>query len=106
MKDQIEGILDIDKKTQDIVEKTEREIESERENLRLTLTKMENEATENAKKTAQEKFDEIIQKAEAEADSRRTENEKSLKEIDALYEVDKEKLINTAFNKFILGKDE
>lgn len=106
MKDQIEGILDIDKKTQDIVEKTEREMESERENLRLTLTKMENEATENAKKTAQEKFDEIIKKAEAEADSRRAENEKSLKEIDALYEVDKEKLINTAFNKFILGKDE
>lgn len=106
MRDKIEGILDIDKKTQDLVEKTEGEIEKERESLRLALTKMENESTENAKKIAQEKFDEIIAQAEAEANKRRSKNQEQLKEIDVLYEQNKEKLINKAFNQFILGKDE
>lgn len=106
MKDKIEGILEIDKKTQDIVAKTEKAIEEERENLRITLTKMENEATENAKKIAQDEFDKIISEAEDKANKKRQANEEILKEVDTLYEKNKEELINTAFNKFILGRDE
>ena len=104
MKDKIEGILDIDKKTQEIVERTEKEIEREKESLRIILTEMENKSNENAKKIAQEKFDEIVKAAEIESDIKRKENEEVLKEVDKLYEEKKEELIKVAFEKFILGR--
>lgn len=104
MKDKIEGILDIDKKTQDIVERTEKEIEGEKESLRILLTEMENKSNENAKKVAQEKFDEIVNSAEIEASIRKKENEEVLKEVDKLYDENKEALIEAAFEKFILGR--
>lgn len=104
MKDKIEGILDIDKKTQDIVESTEKEIEGEKESLRILLTEMENKSNENAKKVAQEKFDEIVKAAESEASIRKKENEEVLKEVDKLYDENKEALIEAAFEKFILGR--
>ena len=106
LKERIEGILDIDKKTQDITEKTEVEIEREREDLRITLTNMENESNERAKTIAQEKFDEILKEAEEKANKRKSENEESLKEVDILFEKNKEILLEEAFNKFILGKEE
>lgn len=106
MKDKIEGILAIDKKTQDIVEETEKKIKEGREKLKETLTNMENESNENAKKSAQEQFDAIISKAEEEAKKREDANKEKLKEIDLLYEKNKQSLIDTAFNKIILGRDE
>ena len=106
LKERIEGILDIDKKTQDITEKTEVEIEREREDLRITLTNMENESNERAKTIAQEKFDEILKEAEEKANKRKSENEESLKEVDILFEKNKEILLEEAFNRFILGKEE
>ena len=104
MKDKIEGILDIDKKTQDIVERTEKEIEGEKESLRILLTEMENKSNENAKRVAQEKFDEIVKAAESDASIRKKENEEVLKEVDKLYDENKEALIEAAFEKFILGR--
>lgn len=106
MKERIEGILEIDKKTQDITERTEIQIEKDWEDLRVTLTDMENKSNERAKKIAQEKFDEILKDAEEKADKRKSENEESLKKVDILFEKNKEILLEEAFNRFILGKEE
>ena len=75
LKERIEGILEIDKKTQDITERTEIQIEKDWEDLRVTLTDMENKSNERAKKIAQEKFDEILKEAEEKVDKRKSENE-------------------------------
>lgn len=106
LKERIEGILEIDKKTQDITERTEIQIEKDWEDLRVTLTDMENKSNERAKKIAQEKFDEILKDAEEKADKRKSENEESLKKVDILFEKNKEILLEEAFNRFILGKEE
>lgn len=106
MKERIEGILEIDKKTQDITERTEIQIEKDWEDLRVTLTDMENKSNERAKKIAQEKFDEILKDAEEKAYKRKSENEESLKKVDILFEKNKEILLEEAFNRFILGKEE
>ena len=106
LKERIEGILEIDKKTQDITERTEIQIEKDWEDLRVTLTDMENKSNERAKKIAQEKFDEILKEAEEKADKRKSENEESLKKVDVLFEKNKEILLEEAFNRFILGKEE
>lgn len=106
MKEKIEGILEIDKKTQDIVERTDAKIEEEKTNLRETLTKMEKDSNEKAKITAQEKFDEILKEAEEEAEKKRLKNEEDLKKVDILFEKDKNILLEKAFNKFILDKDD
>lgn len=106
LKERIEGILEIDKKTQDITERTEIQIEKDWEDLRVTLTDMENKSNERAKKIAQEKFDEILKDAEEKADKRKSENEESLKKVDVLFEKNKEILLEEAFNRFILGKEE
>lgn len=106
LKEKIEGILEIDKKTQDIVERTDAKIEEEKTNLRETLTKMEKDSNEKAKITAQEKFDEILKEAEEEAEKKRLKNEEDLKKVDILFEKDKNILLEKAFNKFILDKDD
>lgn len=106
LKEKIEGILEIDKKTQDIVERTDAKIEEEKTNLRETLTKMEKDSNEKAKTTAQEKFDEILKEAEEEAEKKRLKNEEDLKKVDILFEKDKNILLEKAFNKFILDKDD
>lgn len=106
LKERIEGILEIDKKTQDITERTEIQIEKDWEDLRVTLTDMENKSNERAKKIAQEKFDEILKDAEEKAYKRKSENEESLKKVDILFEKNKEILLEEAFNRFILGKEE
>ena len=106
MKDKIEGIIDIDKRTQEIVADTENKIQSYRDKLKDTLTQMENESNEKAKKAAQEQFDAIISEAEKEAEKRAEANQEKLKSIDMLYEKNKDYLIETAFNKIILGRDE
>lgn len=106
LKERIEGILEIDKKTQDITERTEIQIEKDWEDLRVTLTDMENKSNERAKRIAQEKFDEILKEAEEKADKRKSENEESLKKVDVLFEKNKEILLEEAFNRFILGKEE
>lgn len=106
MKDKIEGIFEIDEKTKKIVDLTDKEIAEDVEDLRKTLTAMENESNEKAKKTAMEEFDKVISEAEKEAEEKNSENAIQLKEIDKIYEEHKEELIEEAFSKIVLGRDD
>lgn len=106
MKSQINKVLEIDEKTQKLVKDTEKKIEKVREEFRKRATDMENFALEDAKKTAQEEFDKIIEEAKSIATKKEDDDKEKLKEIDELYNKNEKKLIDRAFNKFILGEDD
>ncbi|RVU55681.1 hypothetical protein [Anaerosphaera multitolerans] len=105
MKGQIDEIIKIDEKTQILVKETEEKIEELREDFRKKATDMENKAIEDAKITAQEEFDKIINQSKAEAEKKERENREKLKKVDLLYEKNKKYLIDKVFNEFILNKD-
>lgn len=104
MKESIDSILAIDKKTRELVENTDKEIEQIKKDLREKLTDLENESIEKSKLLGKQKSDEILSDFEKRADDLKKENEKNLREIVEFYEETSEDLIRVAFNKLI-GRD-
>ena len=103
MKETIESIISIDKKTSKLIKATEEKIKSIREETKKTLVEMESKINGEATKEANKSYDEIIAKGQEEADKRLRENKKKIDEIDTIYEEKKERLLQEAFNKFILS---
>lgn len=101
MKESIDSILAIDKKTRDLVESTEKEIESIKKDLRDKLTDIENESIERSKVIGKEKSDEILADFEKRAEDLKMENEKNLREIEEFYKETSDDLIKTAFDMLI-----
>ena len=104
LKESIDSILAIDRKTRELVENTDKEIEQIKKDLREKLTDLENESIEKSKLLGKEKSDEILSDFEKKADDLRKENQKNLEEIEAYYEETSEDLIKVVFNKLI-GRD-
>ncbi|EFR33839.1 hypothetical protein QP566_08015 [Peptoniphilus harei] len=104
MKESIDSILAIDRKTRELVENTDKEIEQIKKDLREKLTDLENESIEKSKLLGKEKSDEILSDFEKKADDLRKENQKNLEEIEAYYEETSEDLIKVVFDKLI-GRD-
>lgn len=104
LKESIDSILAIDRKTRELVENTDKEIEQIKKDLREKLTDLENESIEKSKILGKEKSDEILSDFENKADDLRKENQKNLEEIEAYYEETSEDLIKVVFNKLI-GRD-
>lgn len=101
MKESIDSILAIDKKTRELVESTEKEIEAIKKDLREKLTDIENESIENSKVLGKEKSDEILADFEKKADNLRKDNERNLKEIEEFYNNNSDKFIKDAFDMVI-----
>jgi F0F1-type ATP synthase membrane subunit b/b' len=106
MKEVIDNIIEIDKKTQTLVSNTNKQIVKEKEELRKKIAELEKQSVDNAKKEAQERFDEIISKAESEVEKRKALNLKELKMIEENYQDKKDKLIEQAFKNIILNVDD
>ena len=104
LKESIDSILAIDRKTRELVENTDKEIEQIKKDLREKLTDLENESIEKSKLLGKEKSDEILSDFEKKADDLRKENQKNLQEIEAYYEETSEDLIRVVFDKLI-GRD-
>lgn len=104
LKESIDSILAIDRKTRELVENTEKEIEQIKKDLREKLTDLENESIEKSKLLGKEKSDEILSDFEKKADDLRKENQNNLEEIEAYYEKTSEDLIKVVFDKLI-GRD-
>lgn len=104
LKESIDSILAIDRKTRELVENTDKEIEQIKKDLREKLTDLENESIEKSKLLGKEKSDEILSDFEKKADDLRKENQKNLEEIEAYYEETSENLIKVVFDKLI-GRD-
>ena len=101
LKESIDSILAIDKKTRELVESTEKEIEGIKKDLREKLTDIENESIEKSKVLGKEKSDEILADFEKKADNLRKDNERNLKEIEEFYNNNSEKFIKDAFDMVI-----
>ena len=93
LKESIDSILAIDRKTRELVENTDKEIEQIKKDL-----------IEKSKLLGKEKSDEILSDFEKKADDLRKENQKNLEEIEAYYEETSEDLIKVVFDKLI-GRD-
>ena len=104
LKESIDSILAIDRKTRELVENTDKEIEQIKKDLREKLTDLENESIEKSKILGKEKSDEILSDFEKKADDLRKENQNNLEEIEAYYEKTSEDLIKVVFDKLI-GRD-
>lgn len=104
LKESIDSILAIDRKTRELVENTDKEIEQIKKDLREKLTDLENESIEKSKLLGKEKSDEILSDFEKKADDLRKENQNTLEEIEAYYEKTSEDLIKVVFDKLI-GRD-
>lgn len=104
MKESIDSILAIDKKTRELVDNTEKEIESIKKELREKLTDIENESIEKSKAIGKEKSDEILAGFEKKAEDLKKENEKNLKEIEEFYNENSDKIIQNAFDIVIGSK--
>ena len=104
LKESIDSILAIDKKTRELVENTDKEIEGIKKDLREKLTDLENESIEKSKLLGKERSDEILRDFEKKADDLREENKKNLEEIEDFYKKNSEDLIRIAFDKLI-GRD-
>lgn len=101
LKESIDSILAIDQKTRELVDNTEKEIESIKKDLREKLTDIENESIERSKAIGKEKSEEILKDFEKKADDLRKDNEKNLKEIEKFYNENSDKLIKNAFDMVI-----
>lgn len=98
MKENINSIISIDNATKEVVKETEEKISSIRDELRDTLTKMENESNEKAKSLCIEEYDKILNKFKKEADEKKKENEDRLQEIERVYLEKKEEIIKKSFD--------
>lgn len=106
MKELIDQIIDIDKKTKKLVSNTDAEILREKEELREKIAKLEKESSEKAKKEGQQKFDEIIADAESIIEDRKASNLKEIERIEKNYLDKKDKLIEDVFKDIILDVDD
>lgn len=104
LKESIDSILAIDKKTREFVENTDKEIEQIKKDLREKLTDLENESIEKSKLLGKEKSDEILSNFEKKAEDLKKENQKNLEEIEAFYEKTSDDLIKVVLDKLI-GRD-
>ena len=101
LKESIDSILAIDKKTTQLVESNEKEFEAIKKDLREKLTDIENESIEKSKGLGKEKSDEILANFEKRADNLRKDNERNLKEIEEFYNNNSDKFIKDAFDMVI-----
>lgn len=104
LKESIDSILTIDKKTRELVQDTDEEIEKIKKDLREKLTDLENESIEKSKLFGKEKSDEILSEFEEKAQNLRNDNTRNLKEIEKFYNENSDSLIESAFNMVIGSK--
>lgn len=101
MKENINSIISIDNSTKEVVKETEDKINLIRENLRESLTNMENESNDRAKALAMEEYDKILNKFQRDAEEKKMENDKRLEKIEGLYNKKREDIIKKAFDLII-----
>ena len=101
MKESIDSILAIDKKTRELVEDTDREIEKIKKDLREKLTDLENESIEKSKLLGKQKSEEILEEFQQRADDLRRENQETLRGIEEYYNENSDELIKNAFDMLI-----
>ena len=105
MEDVIRKIVNIDKETIKIKEKTEEIINTKERELKEVLQSLEKEYLEEGKLEGDKKYKEIIEIGRKETEELQKEEEKTLKNIDNLYKGKKDKLVEELFHSLFKDKE-
>lgn len=101
----VNKIINIDKETVRMKQKTEEIIRDKEKVLRETLQKIEREYVEEGRLEGEKIYKEIMEDGETEIRSLQSQDMEMLKAIDKEYKNNKDKLINILWNSLIKGKE-
>lgn len=96
MEELIQQILSLDKKTKEFTNRAERELEESKAEIQNMLNNFELKSHEEAKKRAIEMYEKVYSEAMAKVESISEENQKRLKDVESIYQENKEELITKA----------
>lgn len=105
MEDLIQKILELDSKTKELVQRSEEEIETSREETLKFLNDFELEGHEESKRQALETYERVYQKAKDEVEAIRKENQERLESVEKFYIQNKDSLVREAFALLDLGNE-
>ena len=101
----VNEIINIDKETVKIKKKAEEIIENKEKELRETIQRLEKEYIEDGKLESESIYNDIIKSGKEEISKLESEDNKTLKLIDNLYRVKKDKLIEDLWTSLFTSKE-
>lgn len=104
MKKTIDSVIEIDKKAKEMVAVTLKDLDYIQKKTKDELLAMENKAIEDAKKTAQEKYDAIIEDYKRKSELEKKKGDDQLRKMDEIYQQQKSDLVDLAFSRLIRGE--
>lgn len=104
LKETIDSVIAIDKRAKEMVAVTLKDLDYIQKKTKDELLDMENKAIEDAKKTAQKKYEAIIEEYKRKSEKEKKKGEDQLKKMDEIYQQQKSDLVDLAFSKLIRGK--
>ena len=93
----IRSVIELDERTDAMVEKQETTIDEEKADLQKRFTEMEVDEREASKATAKESYDKIYNEAMDVVEGIKENNRKKLESVDAVYKAHKAELVEEAF---------
>lgn len=104
LKKTIDSVIEIDKKAKEMVAVTLKDLDYIQKKTKDELLAMENKAIEDAKKTAQEKYDAIIEDYKRKSELEKKKGDDQLRKMDEIYQQQKSDLVDLAFSRLIRGE--
>ncbi|WBW49770.1 hypothetical protein O6R05_07135 [Peptoniphilus equinus] len=98
MEDLIERVLSLDKKTTELVQKSEAELESAKGDIQEILNNFEFTSHEKAKQAAMEAYNTILENARDEVRRIVRDNEARLNHVESIYMSHKDELLDQAID--------
>ena len=105
MDETINKIINIDKETVRIRERTEEIIREKEKELKETLQELEKNYMEEGRLEGEEAYNQIIKSGETEIENLQSQDVDTLKSIDNIYKKNKDKLIEALWSSLFTGKE-
>ena len=93
----IRSVIELDERTDAMVEKQEKTIDEEKADLQKRFTEMEVDERESSKASAKDSYDTIYNEAMGVVDEIKENNRKKLESVDSVYKAHKAELVEEAF---------
>lgn len=96
MENFIQQILNLDKKTKEFTEKSEKELEASKAEIQDMLNNFELTSHEEGKKKAMEMYERVYEQAMKQVEDISQDNQKKLQDVESIYNNNKEMLVTEA----------
>jgi rubrerythrin len=100
----VNEIINIDRETVKIKDKTKEIIANKEKELRETIQRLEKEYIEDGKLESESMYNDIVESGKVEISKLQSEDNKILKQIDNLYRVKKDKLVEDLWTSLFTSK--